>query len=32
MKVVDLLFLSNFCIWSLLGSLEVLGEKEAKRS
>jgi hypothetical protein len=31
MKVVDLLFLSNFCIWSFSSSLEILGEKEARR-
>jgi hypothetical protein len=30
MKVVDLLFFNNFCIWSFSSSLEVLGEKEAR--
>jgi hypothetical protein len=31
MKVVDLLFFSNFCIWSFSSSLEILGEKEARK-
>jgi hypothetical protein len=31
MKVVDLIFLSNFCIWSFSSSLEILGEKEERR-
>jgi hypothetical protein len=31
MKVVDLLFLRNFCIWSFSSSLEIFGEKEERR-
>jgi hypothetical protein len=31
MKVVDLLFFINFCIWSFSSYLEIFGEKEERR-